>query len=675
MIKENGLKLIFICLILLACVEAVEAEAEPVVEYLRITADVNNGYAVTTVEEKLSNPLGTATEGEFKFLIPAEAFISSYSLIIDGVEYSADVLPKEEAKEKFEEAASKGKPAGLLETKKENVFSYSLSFAPRQSIVVRLRYEQPVKKILGEYEYVLPLRKTHPVQDLSVNISIASVNEITSIETPGFTEARIKYISATEGRITYFARTLPNKDLTVVFTTKNPPLNGDMLFYNAGEQGYLMHIFSPTEHDLGTTALSKDIIFVIDKSGSMSGDKIAQVKRVFTRIIDDLPPDDYFNIIFFDGAVRAYQSTLMEASTEKKAEAANFIYSLDAGGSTNINQALLDALSMFEPGSEHVPIIVFLTDGEPTAGIISPYVIRKNAREANHAEVSIFTIAFGITDESYYDFLKALSLENYGKAERFYPEENAEKEISGFYDTISTPLITDMEFTYTDSVSDVVNTGMNNLFAGSDAVVLAKYSTSTTSITSKIGATTRTGSRNFEQSFSVVSKPENDFIPRLWAYSKIRKLLDRIDVEGETETLTSAITELSMEFEFVTPYTSLFVEVPVTENETKVTTTAADILAMEEYTTKDGGVVPIPKPVAPPVAAPTPIPAVTPTPGGGEGVPAGVGEGAGAPAEKLPPAVPEATPTPIPEPPGFEVVFAVAGVLAVAYLVLRRRGR
>jgi uncharacterized protein YegL len=663
MIKASGLKLIFICLILLACVEAVEAE--PVVDYLRITADVNNGYAVTTVEEKLSNPLGTATEGEFKFLIPVEAFISSYSLIIDGVEYSADVLPKEEAKEKFEEAATKGEPAGLLETKKENVFSYSLSFAPYQSIIVRLTYEQPVKKVLGEYEYVLPLRKTHPVQDLSVNISIASVNEITSIETPGFTEARKKYISATEGRITYSARTLPNKDLTVVFTTRNPPVNGDMLFYNTGVQGYLMHIFSPTEEDLGTTALSKDIIFVIDKSGSMSGDKIAQVKRVFTRIIDDLPPDDYFNIIFFDGAVRAYQSTLMEASTEKKAEAATFINSLDAEGSTDINQALLDALSMFEPGSEHVPIVVFLTDGEPTTGIISPYVIRKNAREANRAEVSIFTIAFGITDESYYDFLKALSMENYGKAERFYPEENAEAEISGFYDTISTPLITDLRFTYTDSVSDVVNTGMNNLFAGSDAIVVAKYPASTTSITSKIEATTRTGSRKFEQTFSVVSKPENEFIPRLWAYSKIRKLLDRIDVEGETDALVSDITELSLEFEFVTPYTSLFVEVPVTENETEVTTTVADTLAMEEYATKDDGVVPVP----PPAVAPTPIPAATPAPGGGEGEIDRGGE------KELPRERPfdRGGEAPVPQPSGFEVVFAVAGLLAALYLVLRMR--
>lgn len=657
-LKEKGLLLLLTCVILSACVPAVEAE--PVVASMQITADVTNGYAVTTVEEKLNNPRDTAAEGEFKFLIPPDAFISRFSLIVDGVEYNADVLPKEVAREKFEAAASKGKPAGLLETRKRNVFSYSLSFAPYQSIIVRLTYEQPVKKLLGEYEYVLPLRimdMAHPVQNLSVNISVASVNELTRIETPGFTEAHRTYISTTEGRITYAARALPDKDLTVLFTTKNPPLNGEMLFYTTGEQGYLMHIFSPSEEDLGTSALSKDIIFVIDKSGSMSGDKIEQVKHVFTAIIADLPPDDYFNILFFDGNVRAYQRTLMEASTEKKAEAANFINSLDADGSTNINQALRDALSMFEPGCERVPIIVFLTDGEPTMGITSPYVIRKNAWEANHAEVSLFTIAFGITDESYYDFLKALSLENYGKAERFYPEENAEVEISGFYDTISTPLTTNMEFSYTDSVSEVVNTGLKNLFAGSDAVVVAKYPGSTTRITSSITATTRTGSRTFEQTFSVVSGPENAFIPRLWAYSRIRKLLDRIDVEGETETLVSAITDISTEFKFVTPYTSLFVEVPAAEEVTKVTTTAATDSAMEDYTTEE--------------ERGTPKPGVAPTPAQDDGT------GAKKSLQEVPEETPEEIPAPTPmsEGPGFEVLFAAVALFVVAYVVLRMRRR
>ncbi|VVB96977.1 Vault protein inter-alpha-trypsin domain protein [uncultured archaeon] len=615
-------KFVIIFLALLTFIQV--AAAQPIVDYMHINADVNNGYAVTSVEEKLSNQLDVPANDEFKFLIPEEAFISGFSLIIDGKEYFANVLPKKEAQEKFEEAASQGKSAGLLESKNKNVFSYSLSFEPGQSIIVRLKYEQAVKKSLGKFEYVLFLRNIDnsvSVNDLSVNLNITSLNDITTLGTPGFAGASIKYSSPTSGRVTYSANMLPDRDLTVVYTINNPPINGDMLFYNMSGQGYMMHVFSPNETDLGTTALNKDIIFVVDKSGSMTGDKIVQVKKVFTKIISDLPPEDHFNVIFFDTTIQTYSSTLMEANLKNKTDASNFVNGLNAIGGTNINQALLESLGMFDNSSKRVPIIVFLTDGEPTEGITSPYVIRKNIKEANKAQVSIFTISFGIQNEANYDFLKALSFENYGKAQRFFLEGKVEEEMTDFYKTISTPLITDMSFTYNE-VSDVVNTGQLNLFAGSDAIVLGKYSGST--ITSDVAATTRTGSRNFEKSFNVVSKPENSFIPRLWAYTRIKNMMDRIDVEGETDTLVSAITNISMEFKFVTPYTSLFVEVP--RNATNTTATAID--------TK-------PKTITvAPVAA------------------------AYAPASAKPPP---------PKEPGFEIIFTMIGLLAVKYLIMRKR--
>ncbi len=652
-------KKMIVFLFILALVHG--AQAVPVVDYMHISADVNNGYAVTIVEEKLTNTLDIPAEDEFRFLIPDEAFISGFTLIINGKEYVADVLPQKEAQEKFEEAASQGRSAGLLESRNKNMFSYSLSFEAGQSIIVKLKYEQAIKKSLGNFEYVLFLRNTdttHSINSLSVNLTISSLNDITTLETPGFTGASKKYLSATSGRISYSANAMPDTDLTVVYTTNNPQLNGDMLFYNMGGQGYMMHVFSPNETDLGTTALSKDIVFVIDKSGSMSGEKIAQVKSVFTKIISDLPPDDYFNVIFFDTDMRRYSSSLMEANTKNKADAANFVNSLDANGGTNINQALLDAVGMFNTDSNRVPIIVFLTDGEPTEGITSPYVIRKNIKDANKAKVSIFTIAFGIDNEANYDFLKALSLENYGKAQRFFQEGKVEEEMTDFYKTISTPLITDMSFTY-NAVSDVVNTGQFNLFAGSDAIVLGKYSGSI--ITSDVAAKTRTGSRNFKNSFNAASKPENSFIPRLWAYTRIKKLMDRIDVEGETDTLVSSVTSISLEFKFVTLYTSLFVEVP--KNATKTTATAIDAKA-EAAAPQSVTVTPaaayatsVTTTVAPAATAPL------------SGAPAGNGLGE-ASKQNAP-----ATETPKKTEPGFELVFAMTGLLAVKYLVLQRRIR
>jgi hypothetical protein len=141
----------------------------------------------------------------------------------------------------------------------------------------------PKKEAQEKFEYVFFLRNIDnkiSVNDLSVNLNISSINDITTLETPGFTGANIKYSSTTSGRVTYSANTLPDKDLTVVYTTNNPPINGDMLFYNMKGQGYMMHVFSPNETDLGTTALSKDIIFVVDKSGSMKGETDTLVSSI-----------------------------------------------------------------------------------------------------------------------------------------------------------------------------------------------------------------------------------------------------------------------------------------------------------------------------------------------------------------------------------------------------------
>ncbi|KKH95957.1 hypothetical protein EO95_17575 [Methanosarcina sp. 1.H.T.1A.1] len=536
--------------------------ASPVAEYLKLSTDVNNGYAITTVEEKLSNPAETAVEDKFSFLIPEEAFISGFTLIIDGKEYRAGVLPKKEASERFESAASEGRTAGLLETKDENLFAYALSFEPGQSIIVKLTYEQALKKTLGEYELVQFLESSRSVANFSVTINVNSANQLIRLETPAFPEAEVEYLSSNRGQVHYKADSLPISELRVVFETANPPLNGNMLFYENEGQGYMMHIFSPSEEDLGTSAMSKEIIFVLDKSGSMQGYKLEQVKDAFGNIIEDLPPGDYFNIIFFDSSIQSYSGTLMEANEEQKTGALDFVNNLEANGGTNINEALLTALGMFNPESGRVPIIVFLTDGEPTEGVVSPYAIRQNIKDANTAHVSIFSIAFGIEDENNYSFLRAMSLENNGTAERFAPDDNASEEIGSFYKTISTPLITDMDFSYSNGLSELVNTGEKNLFEGSDAIVLGKYSSETGKIQADVSASTRTGARIFSKEFTVSPKGENAFIPRLWAYTTIESLLDRIEVEGENEPLVSAVTDLALEYKFVTPYTSLFVEVP-----------------------------------------------------------------------------------------------------------------
>ncbi|MBA1341997.1 MAG: hypothetical protein C5S52_00110 [ANME-2 cluster archaeon] len=216
-----------------------------------------------------------------------------------------------------------------------------------------------------------------------------------------------------------------------------------------------------------------------------------------------------------------------------------------------------------------------------------------------------------------------------------------------FYETISTPMITDMDFAY-PRASDIVNTGYNTLFAGSDAIVLARYQAGIGNIDSSIDAVTRTGSRSFDKTFPVVPGSDNSFVPKLWAHTKILELMDRMVVEGETDALVSGITDLSLEFGFVTPYTSLFVEVPVIDKISEATTEPGTLVepevmatATQAYNDEDATV------------AATGVAMVTAT---------GVATADGMPAP---------TPEPTAEP-GFGALFTITGLAVVAYLVRRR---
>ncbi|TQD28283.1 VIT and VWA domain-containing protein [Methanolobus vulcani] len=565
-IKKSSSRAVVLLLLSLACVSLMLpslAQSNIESDYLNIDVKIHDGYAITTIEEKLDNVNNASVTDKFQFLIPDGAFMSAFSMTIDGEEYQADILENEEAQQKFEEAVSSGRTAGLLETRDTELFSYSLNFEANQSIIVKLTYEQALTRTMDEYEYLQYLRSNHEVEDLSVTVDISSSTDILSVDTPGF-DADITYPTTDSAKVEYTSKGLPGSNLNIVFSTENTDADGEMLFYEMNGTGYFMHVFSPTADELGTSPLNKDIIFVIDKSGSMSGFKIEQVKVAFSSIIDDLPEDDNFNVVFFDDDVDPQSSVIMSATETNKNNSASQVLDTYASGGTNINDALVEAIEMFGVESENVPIVVFLTDGEPTEGITSTALIRRNVLDANDVDAAIFTIAFGSENNYDFNFLQALSLENKGIAVYFEENSEASEGISDFYDTISTPLVTDLVFSY-DEGTNVVLTGKDHLFVGSETIILGNYDEDATTVIAMADGDTRNGEYVSDHAFSVQTSDENSFVPRLWAYNTIRNKLDMMKVEGETDELISEVTALSLEYGFVTPYTSFFVEIPQAE--------------------------------------------------------------------------------------------------------------
>jgi len=341
---------------------------------------------------------------------------------------------------------------------------------------------------------------------------------------------------------------------------------------------YFVQYFSPS----GLNPIAKNVVFVIDISGSMSGQKIVQTRQAMFAILSQLRAGDSFNIVLFNGDTEQWRSSASPATSENIKEGKAFVDErVKAGGGTNINSALLLALKLLtntanqpnSPTAGNFPVVLFLTDGDPTAGVTNTKTIRTNVYNENKIKASIFALGFGF--HMNFDFLTALSVENGGNSRRIYPDKDAKSQLEGFFDEISTPLLLRVRFDYPKDIVDdarVTASEFSQYYEGSELVVSGKIKEGVSSrlmavnvrgISSNNPDVTYTVSRTLQN----LTIPSNkvlieDFTERLWAYMKIKQLLVELlvtDDPKEQARLRSEALQMSLQYNFVTPLTSFVV--------------------------------------------------------------------------------------------------------------------
>jgi uncharacterized protein YegL len=534
---------------------------------IRARATIDSSYAVTEVQVRFGNPTDQNTSETFVLQIPEDAFISNFSLTLKGHTYFAKVMKAQDAALAYANATAHGDNAGLMASEGGSSFAYSVNIAAHDTVVAALRYEQFIPRTPLGFRYSMPLSsyagKSVGIVDVAVelnydrpimNVAAQSYKNDANLSRSDLNRSA----SASFKLVNYTVK----DDFVLTWDLEALPVNGNMLFYEVDGEGYFFHVFSPGVQELGGY-LPKDIIFVLDHSGSMDGEKLTQVKSAFKSVILDLQGSDNFAILTFSTTVTPVFDKLMPATGDNKKNAVEKIQELESDQSTNINQALLDALGMLQSSSDRVPIIVFLTDGLPTEGVTGTEKIRENILEANTKGVRIYSLGFG--EDVDFEFLRALALENKGYALKIEVGRDAASQIRGFYNTISLPTLRDLDFTYSNGTFDVFPTHVDTLYDGSEVVVCGRTYNSIKTVSFKATATTATGAREFQGEFPVKSSPDNAFIARYWAYAKIRSLADLITVAKDDRTkagLEEQATNMSLENGFVTQYTSLFVDIP-----------------------------------------------------------------------------------------------------------------
>jgi Ca-activated chloride channel family protein len=530
----------------------------------RVDVEITDRAAVTKVDQVFRNQTDRVLEATYIFPLPAGSSVSEFALWINGQRTEGEVLEREAAARIYQDIVARLRDPGLIEYMGSNLFKARVfPIAARDDQRVEIQFTSTLTFDGGIMRYVYPMKTSgeaaRTLRDFTLTARIDSAIPIQSIYSPTheIDVNRRDDHHATAG----FEREHADlgKDFQLYYTVSAEDVGLSLITYRDGhEDGFFMMMVTPRNDLEEEEVMGKHITFVIDTSGSMSGDKIEKAKEALTFCLDHLRSDDLFNVIRFSSDVDLLSEGPLAASSSNLERAREFVGRMRALGGTAISDALDRALE--QPVEEGVPhMIVFLTDGMPTVGETDPGRIVDDVEEDNDRRARIFV--FGLGEDVNANFLDLISQENRGASEYARGGEELEQKLSNFYAKIAFPVMADLVVKIDGDAEmyDVFPREMPDLFHGSQLLLLGRYrgdGDATITLGGRVGDQTK--AYDYEVNFPE-DDDEHDFLPHMWATRKVGYLLDNIRLHGENRELKEEVVALGRRYGIVTPYTSFLV--------------------------------------------------------------------------------------------------------------------
>ncbi len=542
---------------------------------LQVDARLADQVAQVQVSQTFENTGSRALEVSFVFPLPHDGAIEAMTLMVDGKEYPAKLLDAKEARRMYEEIVRKNQDPALLEWMGTGLFKTSVfPVPPGAKRTVSLRYSQLCRKQQGLTDFLFPLSTakytSEAVGEVGIRVTIESAEDIKNVYSPTH-EVKIKRPDDRHATITYSAtKTVPSTDFRLFYDTGAGPLSAKVVSYRPekDEDGYFLLLASPKIKAKDKKPIEKTVMFVVDRSGSMSGKKIEQARAAARFVLNNLREGDLFNIVAYDSRIEVFRPELERFNDDTRKAALGFIEGIHAGGATNIDGALKTALAQLQD-SKRPNYVLFLTDGLPTTGETNEMKIVENATKGNKVRARVFSFGVGYDVNS--RLLEKLSREHFGQTDYVRPDEDIESSVSRLYNRIESPVMTDVQlaFEFDEAetaagapVSRLYPSGSFDLFAGEQLVVVGRYRKSGAArVVVKGSVAGKTQKVEFPAEFSKHSKDETHaFIEKLWAIRRVGEILDELDLKGKNDELIEELVTLSTRHGILTPYTSFMAD-------------------------------------------------------------------------------------------------------------------
>ncbi len=538
------------------------------VKYHHVTTEIRDQVASTYVDQVFVNDGRREMEATYIFPLPKGAVVQKFTLHADGQELEAQLLGKDEAQRIYEEIVRRRKDPALLTYAGEGMYQAKIYPIPAGGERrIEIRYTELLHYDTGLVGYLYPLSperfSNRPIESVTWVCDIHAAQPVGTVYSPSHD---ISVTKKTENhvRCSYEEKNVrPDSDILLYYNVGQDPVGLSFItFKERNEDGFFLLLAAPAVEQDNTEIVPKSICFVLDTSGSMSGEKIEQARDALTFCVNSLNQQDSFNIIAFSDSVKLFSDRQVRATREKVSEARDFIAGFGARGGTDIDSALREAFKQF--GDDDVNYICFLTDGEATVGETNNEQIVKNvAREAEKIRGTTRLFVFGVGYDVNTNLLDKLAQGNGGLTTYVRPTEDIEVKVSSFYSKIAQPLLTEITLDYGRlDVYDGFPRDLPDLFHGSQIELLGRYKgasagRSTVVMTGK----TAGGSQSFEIAYDFPQeRTGTEYIATLWASRKIGFLLDQIRLHGEKKELVDEVVRLSMEYGILTEYTAFLAD-------------------------------------------------------------------------------------------------------------------
>ncbi len=526
---------------------------------------INDQVAKTEVEEIFVNPNPQPLEGTFVLPIPPDAQVSNFTFWINGKEIQGELLPRDKAQQYYRQIVARIVDPALLEYMDKGLVRVKLfPIPPRGEAKIRFSYSQILPSEGEQLTYYYPFGtnkfSSRPLNQAVVDVRVRSSVPLRAIYSPRY-EVDVARKGEREARIGFEKKNfVPKEDFLLYIGRSEADFGVTSLAYRTGrEDGYLLLVVSPKQTFGPAEFIPKDIVFVLDTSGSMAGEKIEQAREALSFCVRSLGPKDRFNLVPFSTQAQCFMPQLGEANGENKKKALGFIKELKALGGTNIDEALDLAIKQGSGASDRPFMVVFLTDGQPTVGETDHKQIVSNVAGVRPEGLRLFV--FGVGDDVNTLLLDRLAEENRGTRQYVRPKENLEVRVSSFYEQVARPVLSDVTVTFSrGGVYDIYPPRIHDVFHGRQIIMVGRYRECGDQVFEISG---KCAGKEYSYRFPLSLHEKDaraDYLPRLWATRKIGYLLDEIRLHGQKTELVEEVKSLASRFGILTPYTSYLVQ-------------------------------------------------------------------------------------------------------------------